>query len=182
MDLFHHVRIALFEAVECAALYSATANIVTYGGARFFRRVEPNPMFVVWGVAPFAVEIERWLSRLQTHDVTQLLDEVRVESLNRPTRCGCSPCCRQIFRIVPSLSPCAFASGRLLQWVATGGRVVSVASTTAGTFSRLICLRRPGRDASRSSPGIPSRTNRSAHKRTVIRLIPKSSATDDGGS
>ena len=105
-----------------------------------------------------------------------------VDSLNRPTRCGCSPCCRQILRMVPSLSPCAFARGRLLQWVAAGGRVVSVACTTAWIFSGLICLRRPGREASRNSPGTPSITNRPAHNRTVIRLMCRASATDDGGS
>ena len=85
----------------------------------------------------------------------EFLDKVgSVDSLKRPTRWGWSPCCRQIFRIVPSLTPCAFARLRLLQWVPAGGRVVRVASTMACTFAGLSCLRRPGRDASRSTPAL----------------------------
>ena len=52
-------------------------------------------------------------------------------------------------------TPCAFARLRLLQWVPAGGRVVKVASTMACTFAGLSCFRRPGLEASRSTPGTP---------------------------
>ena len=60
--------------------------------------------------------------------------------------------------------------------------MVRVASTMACTFAGLSCLRRPGRDASRSTPGTPSVTNRFAHKRTVIQLTCSVRATAEGDS
>ena len=84
-------------------------------------------------------------------------------------------------RAVP-LTPCAFARLRLLQWVPAGGRVVKVASTMACTFAGLSCFRRPGLEASRSTPGTPLVTNRRAHKRTVIRLTCSVRATAEGDS
>ena len=62
------------------------------------------------------------------------------------------------------------------------GRVVKVASTMACTFAGLSCFRRPGLEASRSTPGTPLVTNRRAHKRTVIRLTCSVRATAEGDS
>ena len=50
-------------------------------------------------------------------------------NLNVSTRCGCSRCAFQIRWTVVSLTPCASAIKRVLQWVACGGFVRSVACT-----------------------------------------------------
>ena len=71
---------------------------------------------------------------------------------------------------------------RQAQWVPAGGRVVKVASTMACTFAELSCFRRPGLEASRSTPGTPLVTNRRAHNRTVIRLTCSVRATAEGDS
>jgi hypothetical protein len=60
-----------------------------------------------------------------------------------------------MLRIVFSLTPCARAIVRVLQCVAPGGVVVSVAFTMRATVSGVRRVRRPGRDASRTTPRTP---------------------------
>ena len=61
---------------------------------------------------------------------------------------------------------------RMLQCVAAGGVVRSVASTTRWITSGATAFFRPGRLASFISPGTPERWNRLRHSSTVGRLMP----------
>ena len=88
------------------------------------------------------------------------------ENLKRSTRCGCRRCCRQILRTIASLTPCARASCRLIQCVALGGRVVSVALTMAAIFSDGTGRRPGGRDASVNNAAIPPDRYRFIHRYT----------------
>ena len=65
------------------------------------------------------------------------------------------------------LMPCARAIVRVLQWVAVGGFVCSVASTTARTLPSEMPGIRPGRGASFSRPANRRARNRSRQSWTV---------------
>ena len=59
--------------------------------------------------------------QVQAHDVADLLDKSgSFESLNVSVRCGCRANARQMRCTVLRLRPHAFASERVLQWVASG--------------------------------------------------------------
>ena len=107
---------------------------------------------------------------IQAHHVAQFFDKVGVRrQFEAPDPMGLEPV------LTPNLPnrAVAFARRRLLQWVPAGGRVVKVGSR---------CFRRPGLEASRSTPGTPLVTNRRAHNRTVIRLTCSVRATAEGDS
>ena len=67
-----------------------------------------------------------------------------VDSLNVSVRCGCNPNARQIRQTALWLRPAAVAIVRLLQCVASGGRVSKVLLTTSSTCASVIRRGAPG--------------------------------------
>ena len=88
------------------------------------------------------------------------------DSLKLFVRCGCSPKACQMRCTLIGLTPVAFASVRVLQWVAPRGVVSNVRVTTASTCVSLIVRGAPGRGSS-SSPSTPLSINRCRQRPTV---------------
>ena len=88
------------------------------------------------------------------------------DSLKLFVRCGCSPKACQMRCTLIGLTPVAFASVRVLQWVAPRGVVSNVRVTTASTCVSLIVRGAPGRGSS-SSPSPPLSINRCRQRPTV---------------
>src|SRR5262249_45509659 len=71
------------------------------------------------------------------------------------TRCGLSPCVRQIRRTLASLMPVSLAMVRVDQWVALAGLVRVVLAITVSMSAAEIDGLRPGRCASFRRPATP---------------------------
>src|SRR5213080_3492101 len=95
-------------------------------------------------------------------------------SLKRRNKCGLRPCFFQMRLTEASLIPATWAILRVLQWVASLGFSWVVIRTICFTRLAEICGLRPGRGASFSIPGSPSRLNRLRQRATVWRLTPNS--------
>ena len=80
-------------------------------------------------------------------------------------------------RTLASLIPTAAAMVRVLQWVAFGGFWRVVMRTTRRMKRALILGVRPGRDASRSNPAMPTARNRLRQRDTFLGVIFIAAAT-----
>ena len=108
-----------------------------------------------------------------------------VESLNRLTRCGCSPCARQMRWTELALISTTFAIIAEVQWVASAGGSLWVSVTTRSVTLDPSGRIREGRVLSRRRPSYPSCMKRSCQRQTqvfdfpvrrMISLVPTPSA------
>jgi hypothetical protein len=108
-----------------------------------------------------------------------------VESLNSFTRCGCSPCARQIRWTELALISTTFAISAEVQWVTSAGGSLWVSVTTRSVTLDPSGRMREGRVLSRRRPSYPSCMKRSCQRQTqvfdfpvrrMISLVPTPSA------
>src|SRR6266481_818943 len=93
-------------------------------------------------------------------------------SLKVRTRCGFSPCARQMRRTLASLMPAAAAMVRVLQCVAWAGFSRSVISTTFFTRRSVMIRARPGRGASFFRAAVPPLRKRFRQRATFSGVMP----------
>ena len=111
---------------------------------------------------------------IEADDVAQLARRTSgsFESLNCRTRCGCSPCARQMRWTELTLMPVAFAIMAPVQCVASPGGSASVSATTRAATSAPSGGMREGRVLSRSRPSTPSAMKRSCQRQTQVFDLP----------
>jgi hypothetical protein len=113
---------------------------------------------------------------VEPDDVAQLADEVGVvgHNLNCRTRCGWSPCARQMRCAELMLTPAASAIAPPVQCVASGGGSSLVSATRHSAMAESSLGMHEGRVLSRKSPATPSAAKRSCQRQTQVLDLPVS--------